>query len=278
MIEIKGLGKTYAGNVVANDNICLSIPQGEFFCLLGPNGAGKSTLMRQISTELKPSCGSIHIKGVDAAKRPAKAKKQMGVMPQECGLFEHLSIDEHIKIFSRLKGLAKADLGRDSEILTSLNLAKYGDAKIGGLSYGMKKKVLLATALLGDPSVLLLDEPTTGLDPLSRVNVWNILLEKKRRGCSIFLTTHNFEEAEALSERFGIISSGRIIHIGAIESLRSRANLLFELKYEAAASGSATERFSDLFSAFIFIEKHNPKRFSLSTGSLENIYFDLVKT
>jgi ABC-2 type transport system ATP-binding protein len=279
VIEITKLTKIFTGNVIANDNIDLNIAKGEIFCLLGPNGAGKSTLVKQITTELKPTKGSILVSDINVTENPVAAKKTMGIMPQECGMYEHLTVKQHVQLFSRLKNM-NGELSKNSvrNVLSLLKLEKHQDKKVGDLSFGLKKQVLLGIALLGTPSILILDEPTTGLDPEARRNVWGLLQKCKEAGTTILLTTHLLEEAEYLSDRFGIISGGRIIHIGTIETLRSLLKSRFELKVNKAL-GSVTpliKYFDDLYTAVDFINRESIHGFSLAPISLENVYFDLI--
>ncbi len=275
-IKTTNLTKTYPNHVVANDDINLTIKEGEFFCVLGPNGAGKSTLVKQITGEMKPTKGSVKVLGIDVFKNPVEAKSRMGIMPQECSLYEHLTVGQHINIFSRLKKVA---LRNAHEIVDCLKLEQYQDKKIGELSFGLKRQVLLATALLGSPSVMILDEPTTGLDPEARLNVWNLLNEKTNSGTTILLTTHLFEEAEFLSDCFGVIVQGRLVYSGTIDSLRSTTTGEYEVKYRNGMNGSSQhiERFENLNLATSFLKQLNDSEFSLSTLSLESVYFDLLK-
>ncbi|MFA6566691.1 MAG: ABC transporter ATP-binding protein [Victivallales bacterium] len=275
-INITKLTKTFFTDIIANNDINLNIKRGEFFCLLGPNGAGKSTLVRQITTELIPTSGCICVFDVDVTIKPAKAKKLMGIMPQECGMYEHLTAKQHIQIFSRLKNIG-VNYGVP-DVISDLKLEKHQEKKVGELSFGLKKQVLLAIALLGDPPILILDEPSAGLDPEARRNVWDLLRRKKKEGTTILLTTHQLEEAEYLSDRFGIISEGRLIHVGTIESLRSSLNNRFELKMKRNdnADSHLVRYFDDIQTAVDFIQKKRIEGFSLATISLENVYFELI--
>ncbi len=274
-IDISHLTKAFASGILANDDINLKVNQGECFCLLGPNGAGKSTLINQITTELKPTKGNIRVLGIDVALKPAEAKKMMGIMPQDCGMFEHLTVKQHIKIFSKLKEISGRDCVRN--IITSLKLDEHKNKKIGELSFGLKKQVLLATALLGSPPVLILDEPGTGLDPEARRNVWAMLKEKKKEGTTILLTTHQLEEAEYMSDRVGIISSGKIRHLGTISSLSATLKNRFELKMKKVSDQTQiTKYFEDIGTAVDFIRMKKIDGFSLATISLENVYFELL--
>ena len=182
-ISIRGLIKRYPDGTVANRGIDLDVFEGEVLSILGPNGAGKTTLVRQITAELKPTFGSVKIKDVDSLLEPLKAKKFMGVIPQEGSLFSHLTVPEHLYFFGRLKGLTKSSARAQVErLIPLLSLEEYRRKKIKTLSGGTQRRVFIALALLGDPPILVLDEPTAALDPAARRDVWSLVNEVSRAG------------------------------------------------------------------------------------------------
>ena len=272
MISVKYVTKTYPNNITANENISYEVHEGECFCLLGPNGAGKSTLVKQITTLLRPTSGSIHVCGVDVVKYPLKARMRMGIMPQECSLFEHLTVEQHTQIFTKLK---HASISESHEILQILDLDTRRRINIGCLSLGQKRKLLLATALFGIPDVIVLDEPTTGLSPESRREVWKIIQNRKENGTTILLTTHTLDEAETLSDKIGILNDGRLIYEGSLEHLQTNRFDKYAVSYRNNG-GVEEKRFCNYRDASQFVEQQDLKKFSLSPVSLESIYFEII--
>ena len=228
IIQTEGLTKIYEGKVKANLDINLKVYKGEIFGIVGPNGAGKTTLIRQLTGELMPTSGKIRISGIDVIENPDEIKKIAGVCPQEASLFNYLTVWEHLYYFARLRGLRKEKAKkRVEEVINNLNLMSYKNRLVGMLSGGLKRKVFVALSILGNPFILFLDEPTTGLDPQSRREVWNIIRNmRNEHGTTIILTTHYMEEAEQLCDRVAIIKDGRIVKQGSLEKLRG------ELKYD----------------------------------------------
>lgn len=276
-IEVDKLLKRYPNGHVANFDIDLKVHEGEFFTLLGPNGAGKSTLIKQITSEIKPTGGRVRVLDIDVQRNPVAAKKNMGIMPQECGLFEHLTVEQHLQIFSKLKGVDWKS-GTSHNLVENLEIGKHRKKRIGDLSIGLRRQILLVTALIGDPPVLVLDEPTTGLDPEARSIVLKLLLNLRKNKRTIFLTTHLMDEAEFLSDRVGIIVGGRIVHCGNLETLRSKIDRQFVLRLRLKTGEYVFERFTDYHDAFNAFSANEMKDFSLSTITLETVYFDLVKS
>src|SRR5882724_8716895 len=211
-VEVRGLVKRYKDGTEANRRIDLDVRRGELISILGPNGAGKTTLLRQITTELHPTAGSIEVFNIDAVRTPQSAKQLMGITPQEAGVFDSLTVSEHFELFARFKSLSKnqARLAAQ-EVIESLDLVAEAKKRVGSLSGGQRRRILIGLALLGRPRLLVLDEPTTGLDPSSRQRVWGVIRRAVTDGATVILSTHYMEEAERLSDRIAIIAQGRLI-------------------------------------------------------------------
>jgi len=225
-LVVEDLVKTYPGSrrspaVEAVRGLSFSVEPGEFFGLLGPNGAGKSTTLGCITTLVRPSGGRILVDGVDVVKRPIEARHRIAVVPQVRNLDRDLSVREVLTYHGRYFGLAAAEReARADRLLRELQIAEKAEAKPLTLSGGMQQRVMIARALMHDPKVLLLDEPTTGLDPQARRQLWETLRELHRRGLTVILTTHYMEEADRLCERLAIVDHGRILTLDTPANLK----------------------------------------------------------
>jgi len=216
------LAKNY-NSLRAVDGVDFEIRQGECFGFLGPNGAGKTTVMRIISCFLTPSAGSVSVFGLDAAREPARIKARVGVMPQETNLDPDLNVLENLIVYARYFDIPKrSSTPRAKALLEFVEMGGKTDVRIKHLSGGMKHRLLLARALINEPELLILDEPTTGLDPHSRRAVWEKLEDLKARNTTLLLTTHYMEEAERLCDRVAIMDSGRIVTIEPPATLMER--------------------------------------------------------
>ncbi|MHC4842041.1 MAG: ABC transporter ATP-binding protein [Planctomycetota bacterium] len=217
----KELHKSY-GDFVAVDGIDFHIDKGEFFGFLGPNGAGKTTTMRMIYRASPVGGGSLVINGHEAAgaKNDRAIKTNLGVVPQEDNLDQELSVRENLMVFSRFYGLNKKQAAaRTEELLEFVKLTDKADAKVLELSGGMKRRVLIARGLVGDPEMVVLDEPTTGLDPQARQNLWERMRDLKRKNATLILTTHYMDEAEQLCDRLVVMDKGKIVAEGSPRGL-----------------------------------------------------------
>ena len=213
-IEVYNLKKIY-GDLTAVDNISFSVKKGEIFAFLGPNGAGKTTTVEMIEAIRKPTNGNIKLLGRDIKTSFDLVKEDIGVLPQEFHSFELFTIKETLNYFSKLYN-KRADI---SEIIRSMDLKSHENQLYRNLSGGLKQRVGVAIALVNDPEVVFLDEPTTGLDPKARRDVWNVIANLRDKGKTVFLTTHYMEEAEFLADRIAIIVKGKIIAEGTLEQL-----------------------------------------------------------
>jgi ABC-2 type transport system ATP-binding protein len=226
ILSVQDLVKTYPGArkqppVEAVRGISFEVPQGEFFGLLGPNGAGKSTTLGCITTLVRPTSGRILVDGVDVARDPMAAKRRIAVVPQSRNLDRDLTVREVLTYHGRYFGLPAAEReARADRLLRELQVAEKADAKPVTLSGGLQQRVMIARALMHDPKVLLLDEPTTGLDPQARRLLWETLRALHKAGLTLILTTHYMEEADRLCERLAIVDHGNILTVDTPAALK----------------------------------------------------------
>jgi len=220
MIQVDHLRKLY-GDLAAVDDISFEARAGEIFGLLGPNGAGKSTTIGCLSGLLTPSSGHVKILGHDITTEPAAAKAALGIVPQDLALYEDVSAEENLSYWGGAYGLSGNELRvRIKEVLELAGLSDRAREAVKKYSGGMKRRLNLACGLVHRPKVLLLDEPTVGVDPQSRVRLLDLVKEEAARGTCVLYTTHYMEEAQALCDRIGIIDHGKIIALGTLEELK----------------------------------------------------------
>ncbi len=276
-VVVRGLVKRYRDGTEANRGLDLDVCQGEIVAILGPNGAGKTTFLRQLSTELRPTAGTISVFGIDAVAEPHAAKRLMGITPQEAGLFETLTVRQHLELFARLKGLAPAEAAEETvRLIEELNLAEHAQRRVITLSGGQRRRILIGVALIGRPPLLILDEPTTGLDPASRRDVWDALRRAVRAGASIVLSTHYMEEAERLSDRVAIISGGRLIACGSVPELMSGIRESYRLRWYDDTGDVRIDRYESFGDLQECIGRKRLSEYSIERASLEDVYFELV--
>jgi ABC-2 type transport system ATP-binding protein len=220
-LKVEKLKKTYSTGVLALDGVSLEVEAGRFFGLLGPNGAGKTTLINSIVSLARPDSGSVEVFGRDAYREFREARRMIGVSPQEINLDKFLTVEEtllfHAGYYGVPKGKAKE---RTEELLERFALVDKRKQRVNTLSGGMKRRVLFARALMHDPKVLFLDEPTAGVDVELRYKLWGYIRELNRGGLTILLTTHYLEEAEALCEEIALIDGGKIAAQGTSAELK----------------------------------------------------------
>ena len=218
-IETRGLSRTF-GSHVAVDGVDLSIREGELFSLLGPNGAGKTTTIKMLCCLVRPTSGTAAIMGRDTQAEPFGVKQIIGVSPQETAIAENLSARENLTLIGGIHGGRKEVVRRRvDELLEMMGLSDRAGERVKKLSGGMKRRLSIAMALVSDPQVLFLDEPTLGLDPQARRTVWEYITELKGKK-TILLTTHYLEEADSLADRIAIIDEGRIVALGTPRELK----------------------------------------------------------
>jgi ABC-2 type transport system ATP-binding protein len=221
VIRTEGLTKVYPGGLTAVDHLDLSVHGGEIFGLLGPNGAGKTTTVGMLTTRVQPTEGRAWVGGVDVVAQPALTKQAIGVVPQTNTLDRALTVWENLYFHGRYFGMsAKASRDASDEALQRFRLADRRDADTMALSGGMAQRLMVARAILHRPRILFLDEPTAGLDPQSRLALWEILGELHQSGQTILLTTHYMEEADQLCDRVAIMDHGRILALDTPRELK----------------------------------------------------------
>ncbi|BCS93629.1 Trehalose/maltose import ATP-binding protein MalK [Metallosphaera sp. J1] len=264
-IEARDIWKSYGKNV-ANQGVSFTINEGEFVTFLGPNGGGKTTLMRQIYGELYPDRGELRIMG----EKPQRALKFMGVVPQEGRPLDSLTAEEHVTLLGKLKNLSREEArARGRELLQSMGIDPR--ARVDNLSGGNKRKVLIISAIISNPRVLILDEPTVGLDPEARRDVWNYLLEMKKDGKTIILTTHYLEEAETLSDRIYFLNK-KILLEGKVSEIKQR----FSEYYEVTNVDTGEKHYVKREELKEFLGRAD-FRFEVRLPSLEEIYMRLFQ-
>lgn len=214
MLEVKQLRKTF-GAVTAVDDISFTVGEGEVFTIIGPNGAGKTTTLEMVEGLQKPDRGEIRIAGLGWEKDGPRIKQLIGVQPQSSALFDLLTVYENLDVFA-----AFYDKSRPADdIIELINLQDHRNKKVKSLSGGQKQRLAIGLAMINDPDILFLDEPTTGLDPQARRNIWDIVLALKQMGKTTVMTTHYMEEAEKLSDRVCIVDQGRVIALDTPKNL-----------------------------------------------------------
>src|SRR5271170_7342117 len=241
VIHTQDLTKVYPGtDFAAVDKLNLDVQTGEIFGLLGPNGAGKTTTAGILTTRVVPTSGRAFIADVDVAAHPALAKQLSGIVSQQNTLDRQLTVWENLYFHGRLFGISASESRRKAdELLEQLHLTKWAKASVYALSGGMAQRLMMARAIFHRPAVLFLDEPTAGLDPQSRLALWEILGELNEAGQTILLTTHYMEEADELCERVAIMDHGKILALDTPEALKQTIGADTIVTVSAAGDGKA---------------------------------------
>jgi ABC-2 type transport system ATP-binding protein len=251
-IETHALEREYRGGLKAVDGIDIAVEAGEVYGFLGPNGAGKTTTVRMLVTLLRPTGGRASVAGFDVATQAGEVRSRIGVALQEAALDMLMTGKELMELQATLHGIAPRDVHqRAADLIDRVGLSQAADRRVGTYSGGMRRRLDLAMALIHDPEVLFLDEPTTGLDPVSRITLWDEVRRLKAEGTTVFLTTQYLEEADQLADRVGIISSGRIVAEGTPAVLKAEIgsphlDISFAELLDIKAARHVMERFGTL--------------------------------
>ncbi len=241
-IETVGLSKIYEGGVYALQEVSLSVPLGGVYGLIGANGAGKTTMIRILTGILKPTSGTATVLGYDVVEEPLKLRDRIGVLPQESGLYEDLTIRENLEFIAKLREMTRFEAREEAiRVATLVGLESKLDMQVAKLSGGMKRRAMMARALIGDPDILFLDEPTTGIDVLIARRIRQVIknLATKR---TIILATHNMFEAEQLCDKVALIKRGRLMHYETPQNLKKQY-------------GKQGETFEDVVSELLKLEE-----------------------
>lgn len=221
VISVKNLVKKF-GNFVANDNLSFEVYEGEIFGFLGANGAGKTTALRILSGLSAPTSGEVMVAGFNAGRDPEKVKKSIGYMCQKFSLYPDLSVRENIMLYGGIYGMKKAIIKqRTEDLLDKLDFRDYGDRMIAELPLGLKQKLAFSVAVFHEPRIVFLDEPTGGVDPITRRQFWEMIYETADRGITVFVTTHYMDEAE-YCDRISIMNEGKIVALDTPDNLKKQ--------------------------------------------------------
>lgn len=219
MIEIINLTKRF-GKITAVEDLNLKIEEGELFGIVGPNGAGKTTIVRILCGAMKPTAGTVRVGGYDILKEPIKVKAMLGYLPEEPNLYERLTPKSLLRFFGELYGVEDSD-DRVDELLSLVGLSERSDSQISTFSKGMRQRLAIARTLVHDPEILILDEPTMGLDPGAARSIREFIAEQASRK-TILMCTHYMDEAEQLCDRVGILNDGKLVAVGKPDKLKKR--------------------------------------------------------
>jgi ABC-2 type transport system ATP-binding protein len=235
IVQVEGLVKQFNGRIRALDGLCLAVARGTVYGLLGPNGAGKTTLVRVLATLLLPDAGSARVAGIDVGQDPAGVRSRIGLAGQAAAVDELLTGRENLEMIGRLYGLPRRQARhRAGEVLQRIRLTDAAERQVKTYSGGMRRRLDLAASLAGRPQVLLLDEPTAGLDPASRLDLWELIWDLVGTGTTVLLTTQYLEEAERLADRIAVIDHGRLVSEGTSDQLKDRVgDAIVELRIPA---------------------------------------------
>jgi len=278
IIDISGLTKEYFGKKVV-DNLDLQVDQGEIFGFLGPNGAGKTTTIRILTTLTKPTSGKVFINGFDVVNDPSKVKSEFGIVQQHLSLNKDLTIAENLELHARLHHLSGSERKkRISYLLDYVDLSDHADYLIDDVSGGMKRRAMIARALIHMPKLLFLDEPTVGLDAQTRRKVWHLIRRMNSDGTTVFLTTHYIEEAETLCERVGVLHHGNMIAIGSPLSLRQNLGMIaVETQTNGNGNGAQYRYFPDRSTAAEFVEQlPGTNKVVMRESNLEDVFVEIT--
>jgi ABC-2 type transport system ATP-binding protein len=293
-IVARGLGRVYGsgGRVPALADLHLTIPSGLVYGLIGRNGAGKTTFVRIAATQLAPTSGTVEVLGHDVRREPTPIRERIACIPQESRPLYFLTVDELVFLYLRMRGLDRLDSRRrTNEVLDELDLADVRHRLVSRLSGGQRRRAMVAMILASDAELLFLDEPTTGLDPLARREVWGALRRAQRERRTVVLTTHYLDEAEALSARLALLEGGRLVVEGTPEDLRARVRRPFRVRIDGGMVREELEPYGEVAAVdggfLVFGGERSTRelaqaalgrglRVSMGPVSLEDVFLQLV--
>lgn len=251
MVEIEELTKRY-GRFLALDHVNFHINKGDIFGFVGPNGAGKTTTMRIMCGLIKATSGNVVIDGVNVLKRPAEVKRLIGYVPDFFGVYDNLKVMEYMAFYGSMYGMRKADVIDASERLLELvNLQDKHEAFVDSLSRGMKQRLCVARSLIHDPELLILDEPGSGLDPRSRVEMWNLLKRLSAMGKTIMISSHILPELSEMCDSIGVLDHGRMVASGNVDEILDQSDAVSPVRIKGYMLGMSAETSMDRISVII---------------------------
>jgi len=289
-VTVENLTKIYLNGTKALDNVSFSIDRG-ITCVVGPNGAGKTTLLKIISTQMKHTIGKVEVLGYDVERKTEEIRKRIAVVPQESLPVNELTPFEHVYYYLLSRGVEKNIARKDTEYtLRKLDLWNIKDKLVISLSGGLKRRVLIAMALATKAPLILLDEPTTGLDPISRKETWALISEIKENGANLIITTHYMEEAEALGDEIIVINKGKILARGTAETLKKNLHFDKKIAVEKGVEKELLEHFGKVvpYGNFYFLYPENLNvvvnnllskniSFQIMSTSLEDVFMEIIR-
>lgn len=251
MVEIEELTKRY-GRFLALDHVNFHINKGDIFGFVGPNGAGKTTTMRIMCGLIKATSGNVVIDGVNVLKRPAEVKRLIGYVPDFFGVYDNLKVMEYMEFYGSMYGMRKVDVVDASERLLELvNLQDKHEAFVDSLSRGMKQRLCVARSLIHDPELLILDEPGSGLDPRSRVEMWNLLKRLSAMGKTIMISSHILPELSEMCDSIGVLDHGRMVASGNVDEILDHSDAMSPVRIKGYMLGMSAETSMDRISVII---------------------------
>jgi len=268
IIEVNNLEKKY-GDVNAVNGVSFSVEKGEVFGILGPNGAGKTTTVEMIEGLRKPDAGNIKVRNIDALKEPRHIKEIIGVQLQATSLYDNIRVKEALNLF----GSYYAKSIPSETIMAEVALTEKRNSQVSKLSGGQKQRLSVGLALVNDPEVIFLDEPTTGLDPQARHNIWSIVEKLRERGKTVVMTTHYMEEAEHLCHRLAIIDRGKIIAMDTPDNLINKADLATSIEFTTSKD---MDGLANKIPGICKVNKGSARKYSMSTKKVSAVLKDLT--
>jgi len=267
MLKVSAISKAF-GTIRAVDSVSFHVSEGEIYGLLGPNGAGKTTTISMVCGLLRPDAGEVFVNGKPFSAKPVEAKRLMGVTPQDLALYEELTGRENLEFWGRIAGLKAAEARkRAAELLEALSLTDRANDALKNYSGGMKRRINLGCALLHRPKLVLLDEPTVGIDPQARAKILEFITGLRAAGTAILYTTHYLEEAETLCQRIGIIDHGKVLAEGTLSQLQERLGEGLVFTVDADFAGSAPAQWDGFAERFRILQQSEKQLVVAAVGN-----------